>query len=287
MRQAERTPLSDIESRRFAGTVVLDRVCTTPGAFHAGLLEQEDDHLLDDTFKYLLAEGIVDIGEDDHYFPTDKGWRAYQSLIHQRQSYLVHFEVFAGVDLAAGTFAEQPKDFLGDSRWNDLRVAVAEYKGIDPYRIVFLAMLAEEQFFSNSDWKFDLALGSSFFREMEEIVASQISVEELGYTAEDGSQVSGESVIEDVILQGAAINQQRMEQEAGRQQTMLVEEPFEEEEEATPSNGSGQGKDKSTGTGDTTSTGGWEFVPYDPWAPLAGYAGSAVYVEPFWLSSYW
>ena len=268
---SNREPLNEIQQRQYAGLVLLDRLCTNPKAFHAALLEQEDDHLLDDTFKFLLSEGVVDIGDDDFYQPTPAGQKAYEVMIHQRQSYLVHFEIYAGVDLAEGVFADQTRDHLGDPRWSDLRVGVAEYKGIDPYRVVFLALLAEEKFFANSDWKFDLALGSTFFRELEEIVASQISVEELGYVAEDGVGVSGDAVIEDVIFQAATINRARMEQEENRQQSLLAED-FPE--------GTGNGD----GPAEVTL---WHAAPYDPWQALAGYVESPFFVEQLWLDPYW
>ena len=267
MRQA----LSETQKRQFSGMVLLDRVCTNPRAFHAALLEQEDDHLLDDTFKYLLSEGVVDIGDDDFYIPTAAGRRAYQAMVHRQQSYLIHFDVFARVDLAAGVFANQERDYLEDERWDDLRVAVAEYKGIDPYRMVFLALLAEERFFAHEDWKFDLALGSSFFREMEDIVATQIAVQDLGYVAEDGARVPGETVIEDVILQGAAINADSMERERNRQQT--IPEEFDPEEDAP------QGPVGGNGTG--------ESLIYDPWGPLQAYQGSPTFAEPIWHAPFW
>jgi hypothetical protein len=264
-----RPRLSEELQKQFAGLILLAPVAEKPDAYHAALLEG-DDELLDSVFKYLLGEELVDIGPEDYYQLSEKGRQTYGNMLHQQQSYLAHFDIFAHVDLAEGAFADLDQDYLDDTRWSDLRVAVAEYKGIDPYRMVFLAMLAEGQFYENPDWKFDLALGSSFFTELEEIVASQISVAELGYVAEDGARVSGEAVIEDVILQGSRINRERMERERARQQSLLDEEeaaaqpPDEEEEELE-----------------------WMMVPYDPWGPMAAYAGSALFVEALWLSTFW
>lgn len=266
-------PLELDENRRqsFAGLILMDRVISQDNAYHAALLEGEDE-LLDGVFKYLLGEDLVEIGAEDYYEATEKGKQAYQNMMHQQQSYLVHFDIFGRVDLADGSFADLDEDFLEDSRWNDLRVAVALYKGIDPYRMVFLAMLAEGQFFENPDWKFDLALGSSFFAELEEIVGSQTTMDDLAYVAEDGAAVSGASVIEDVILQGSGVNKQRMEreQERARQESLL------EEEER-------RAGDDDDDEGDVQ----WVMMPYDPWGSMAMYAGSAMFVEALWLSAMW
>lgn len=272
MNRKDATPpeLDEERQRAFAGLILLDRVVTQQNAYHAALLEG-DDELLDTMFKYLMGEGLVEIGEDDYYQPTEKGREAYQNLLHQQQSYLVHFDIFARVDLAEGGFADLDQDFLEDDRWSDLRVAVAGYKGMDPFRVVFLAMLAEGQFFENPDWKFDMALGSSFFAELQEIVASQITIEELGYVAEDGARVAGEVVIEDVILQGSAVNKERMERERARQQSLLEEEERQER------------SDNGEDGGDVE----WVMMPYDPWGSMAGYAGSAMFVEALWISALW
>lgn len=269
--KGEREPMGELLKRQHAGLILLDRLVTQENAFHAALLESEDDHLLDDTFKYLMSEEIVEIADNDYYQATERGRKAYQNLLHQQQSYLAHFDIFARVDMAEGQFADQESDYLDDPRWTDMRVAVAEYKGIDPHRMVFLAMLAEERFFDNPDWKFDLALGSSFFTELEEIVASQTTIGELGYLAEDGGRVSGENVIEDVILQGSKLNKERMERFREREQQSFLDE---EQNGGEEDNGH-------------RSEGELVYVPYDPWMPMGGYMGSALFVEALWLSSFW
>ena len=144
------TELDENRRRSFAGLILLDRVISQENAYHAALLEG-DDELLDSEFKYLLGEELVEIGAEDYYEATEKGRQAYENMMHQQQSYLAHFDVFGWVDLAEGAFADLDRDLLEDSRWSDLRVAVALYKGIDPFRMVFLAMLAEGQFFENPE----------------------------------------------------------------------------------------------------------------------------------------
>lgn len=273
-----RPALSEATCRRFAALAVLDRLAVEPAAYHAALLEG-DNAFLEPVFDQLLGEDLVAVGEDDRFRMTPLGRRAYQRLLHQQQSYLAHFDIYAAVDLAEGAFGDPETDYLDDSRWADLRVAVAEYKGIDPYRLVFLSMLAGGQFFENPGWKFDLVLGSSFFRELEEVVRSQISVEELAYEAEDGTAIAGEDVLVDVIVRGAALNQQGLDEERERLEALPPEDAREEDLPAAGANPEGE----------SLPTAGLEaaLVPYDPWGPAAAYASSAKFVERLWLEPHW
>jgi len=270
--KAARSPLSEDTCRQFAAMVLLDRIITDPKAYHAALLDG-DDSLLEPIFDTMLRKDLITVGEDDYYHPTGTGEQAYRKLLHQQQSYLVNFDLFGAVDLAEGTFADAETDTLEALNWSDLRVAVAEFKSIDPYRLVFLSMLADGSFLDNPDWKFDIALGSSFFKEMEEIVRTQISVDELGYEDEDGSWIPGDAVLEDVILQGAKINKARIDRERQRQAS------FFDEEDA--------GRDEDEGSGEEMESDLVVMAPYNPWAPAAAYMGSALFVEALWLSAFW
>ena len=129
--------------------------------------------------------------------------------MEQLEAYVVHFDVFAYVDLEEGAFGDPKTDLLEGDQWSDLRVAVAEHKGIDPYRVVFLALMSADKFYENPDWKFDLSLGT-LFDEMEQIVLDQFCVADLSYKDEDEEeQVSGEDVIRDIIEQGNSLAKER------------------------------------------------------------------------------
>ena len=128
-------------------------------------------------------------------------------MTEQQESYVSHFDVYAYVDLHEGIFADPQSDLLEGDRWSDLRVAVAEYKGIDPYRVVFLSMLADGVWFENPDWRFDLGMGT-LLDNLESLVMDQLSVDELGYEDDQG-MVEGEEVIADVIEQGTTLARER------------------------------------------------------------------------------
>ncbi len=174
-------------------------------------LAEIDDEGLESLLNFMESRGTLTVEEDNYYKATDKGHEVYQDLVKQLEAYVTHYEVYAYVDLEQGIFGDPETDLLEGEKWSDLRVAVAEHKGIDPYRVVFLAMLSAETFYENPDWKFDLSMGT-LFQEMKQIVLEQLHVDDLGYSFSEG-KVSGEEVIRDIIEQGSELVAQRKSRE--------------------------------------------------------------------------
>ena len=172
-------------------------------------LAETDDEGLESLLNFMESRGTLTVEEDNYYKATDKGHEVYQDLVKQLEAYVTHFEVYAYVDLEQGIFGDPETDLLEGDKWSDLRVAVAEHKGIDPYRVVFLAMLSAETFYENPDWKFDLSMGT-LFQEMKQIVLEQLHVDDLGYSE---GKVSGEEVIRDIIEQGSELAAKRKSRE--------------------------------------------------------------------------
>ena len=174
-------------------------------------LAETDDEGLESLLNFMESRGTLTVEEDNYYKATDKGHEVYQDLVKQLEAYVTHFEVYAYVDLEQGIFGDPETDLLEGDKWSDLRVAVAEHKGIDPYRVVFLAMLSAETFYENPDWKFDLSIGT-LFQEMKQLVLEQLHVDDLGYSDSEG-KVSGEEVIRDIIEQGSELVAKRKSRE--------------------------------------------------------------------------
>ena len=185
-------------------------------------LAETDDEGLESLLNFMESRGTLTVEEDNYYKATDKGHEVYQDLVKQLEAYVTHFEVYAYVDLEQGIFGDPETDLLEGDKWSDLRVAVAEHKGIDPYRVVFLAMLSAETFYENPDWKFDLSMGT-LFQEMEQIALEQLHVDDLGYSDSEG-KVSGEEVIRDIIEQGSELAAKRK----SRKQEIKVRKQAEE-----------------------------------------------------------
>ena len=190
-------------------------------------LVETDDEGLESLLNFMESRGTLTVEEDNYYKATDKGHEVYQDLVKQLEAYVTHFEVYAYVDLEQGIFGDPEKDLLESEKWSDLRVAVAEFKGIDPYRVVFLAMLSAETFYENPDWKFDLSMGT-LFQEMEQIVEEQLHVDELGYCDSEG-EFSGEEVIHDIIKQGSELAAKRKRKDKGINGGKHLEESSDEQ----------------------------------------------------------
>ena len=174
-------------------------------------LAETDDEGLESLLNFMESRGTLTIEDDNYFKATDKGHEVYQDLVKQLEAYVTHFEVYAYVDLEQGIFGDPETDLLEGDKWSDLRVAVAEHKGIDPYRVVFLAMLSAKTFYENPDWKFDLSMGT-LFQEMKQIVLEQLHLDDLGYSDSEG-KVSGEEVIRDIIEQGSELVTKRKSRE--------------------------------------------------------------------------
>ena len=187
---------------------------------------EADDAFLEPILEKLMAKDHLEIktaaSGEKSYFCTQKGREALRQFDVRYREFLKVFDVFSAVDLEKGEFAfSRYYDFdssdawlhyLNDARWDDLRLAVAEHKGLDVIDVVFMNFLSEERFGRDSaGWQFDLLLGS-VWDEMLNICRTCIDVKELGYRDSEGD-VGGEEVIADVIEQGTEIMLKLLKQE--------------------------------------------------------------------------
>lgn len=227
------------QKKRFASLFLLDKMVRTPTSFPV-LLEGDDTHL-EDLFAYMMADGLIDIDDRQRYVPTKKGRELADRFQARYRDYLRNFDVFCAVDLEEGEFAfsywwdyesdEEWDAFLNEERWDDLRVAVAEFKNLNPVEIVFMSFINEGRFDDSVDgWQFDLLLGSTW-DEILEIVTTALKPEDLAYESDDGSFISAEAVMKDILRQGAELNLEiKQEEEALAQEEEAREAQVEEEE---------------------------------------------------------
>ena len=142
---------------------------------------------------------------------------------------MLSYDIFAGVDLLNGVFAEENADWEavdeeGRPIWEDLRVAVCIYKqraeqtegrktDLNPFTIAFMSLLSERRIGQESGWQFDL-YSEEFWHEVAEIVNTNLWPEDLGYIDPDsGEEILGADVIHDVIEQGIEETRQRWEED--------------------------------------------------------------------------
>ncbi|RMH68653.1 MAG: hypothetical protein D6675_15500 [Gemmatimonadetes bacterium] len=204
--------LTEEQRKSFAGVYLLDVIINVP-AYFSVLLEGNDKDL-EPVLDWLMVKEYVQIKDNEKYVPTAKGRAVLQNFKERYLEFLKVFDIYCAVDLEAGEFAfsyyfdfdnmDEWRAFLQDERWEDLRIAVADYKGIDPVEIVFMSFIHENRFGRDeTGWQFDLLLGT-VWDEILEICNTALLKDDLAYEDEHG-YVSGEDVIEDIITQGTEL----------------------------------------------------------------------------------
>ena len=163
-----------------------------------------DDIFLSRNLELLEQNGCLRI-ENGKYVPTEKGRDEVVRLYNKYYEYLKLFDIFCAVDLEAGEFAfnrinddmsdDQWNAFLNEERFSDVRVAVADFKGMNPIEIVFMSFLNENRFDCGVEgWQKNLT-DMAIWDEIVEICNTAI---DLDYLKQDG-------VLEDVIKQGTEL----------------------------------------------------------------------------------
>lgn len=164
-----------------------------------------EDIYLDNYLKLMLSKGLLEV-KNDVYIPTAAGRTELESFYAKYSEYLKLFDIFCAVDLTEGVFAfeeinnpafddDRWGDFLANERFSDVRVAVAEYKGINPIEIVFMSFLTEGRFEVGIErWQHNLT-GSDVWNEIIDICNTAITKE---YLDVDG-------VLENVVIKGFSI----------------------------------------------------------------------------------
>lgn len=188
-----------------------------------------NDIFLSHNLELLEQNGFLRI-ERGNYVPTEKGREEVVKLYNKYYEYLKLYDVFCAVDLEAGEFAfskindamndDEWNQFLSQERFSDVRVAVADFKGINPIEIVFMSFLNENRFDCGVDGWQQVLTDHAIWNEIVEICDTAIDVD---YLKQDG-------VLEDVIKQGTqlAIELIRLAEEEPVNETEVTEEVIEE-----------------------------------------------------------
>ena len=208
------------QKNQFAGIYLLDYMINTPQSFSLFLDKHDED--LEPVLEWLLTKNYVEIENNEKYIPAPKARTALKLFLARYSEYLTMFDIFGAVDLKAGEFAvssyfdfeddESWNEYLNRNNWDDLRIAVADFKKMDPVEIVFMSFINENRFGRNeSGWQFDLLLGS-VWNDILDVCNTAIQWQELGYEDEQGI-VPAEDVIKDIISLGTDIILETLEKE--------------------------------------------------------------------------
>ena len=294
LKQVEHQAMSHESKFQCAGEFLLYQMAENQ--YPIPVMLEGDDTWLQPIIDYMFQKDVIDIDDKRGcYVIRDKGRRTLQLMTEKFQDAMAQLDIYSYVDLSIGPPEEgEPDEAFGyfddhTDEHEDLRVAVALYKGIDPFYLVFLSLLAEDRLGQSKCCQYDLALdfsedteheaGSSFFREIEEIVETALTADDLGYIDDEtDEEITGEAVIEDVIQRGAIEAQRRADEEAELEEEYeeeIVEEIVEEEiieEEIV----------------EEVVDYDWDvWVAYDPWAYYPLYIADPFYVAPCWSVVIW
>ena len=184
------------------------------------LLEGDAAHL-EDLFTYMLSKDLIEMQNDKHYVPTAKGREACVKFERRYYEYLKVYDIYSFVDMEDGEFAfssyfnmedDEWNSFVGGERWEDLRIAIMEFKKINPIEIVFMQFLMEGRFdLEKEAWEFDLVNGL-IWDDIVEACNNARTVKDFEYE-DDGETITGEDVLKDVLEQGYTLMKELIEKE--------------------------------------------------------------------------
>lgn len=187
---------------KFVGIVLMNEIINFQKYFPVKL--EQDDIYLGEYLTNLETNKFLET-KKGKYIPTEKGREYLQNFYNKYYEYLKIFDIYCAVDLDKGEFAfssinsdmndEEWFAFLAQERFSDVRIAVAEFKKLNPMEIVFMSFLNEGRFdLSKYRWQYNLT-GDDVWTEIANICNTAISCEYL---------LDGD-VIQDVIKQGTEI----------------------------------------------------------------------------------
>lgn len=164
------------------------------------LYPHDDEHVLEPILKHLHECSYVRINRHHEFVVTKKGENHIQSFLSRYSAFMEEYDVFSGVDLKEQDFAiryyssfqEEPewKAFLEEERWVDLRIAIAEYQGLDAMEMTLMRFIYENRFGRLYEtWNYECLLGS-IWDEIQSACNNAIRLKTLNaYTREQDSEL--------------------------------------------------------------------------------------------------
>ena len=201
--------ITDDNKKTFKAIILLNEMINGTHKFQT--VSNGDDSVLEPLFIELMSKGYVQTS-GINYQVTNTGQQIFDTFMKRYTEYLKVYDIFSYVDLEKGEFAfaryfdfesdEAWADFTNDERFDDLRIAVAIFKKIDPAEIVFMSFINENRFDTTSNgWQMDL-VSDNDWNDIEEICKTAIKPADVG-----------EDAMIDMIGQGSELMIKLMEEE--------------------------------------------------------------------------
>ena len=265
--------LDSVKKEQFIGILLLNYIVNEKGSLP--ILMQDDFKFLDKVTSSMVAKGYLQVS-GAYFAPTAKGKEVLGIFMHRYLEYLKVYDIFCSVDTGAGEFAydryydfetdEDWKKFVNEPRFEDVRIAVAEFKKLDPMEIVFMSFINEQRFdFHKKGWQFDVYSGLAW-GEIEKICNAALSVSQLNEGAPE--------VMENIVRAGADVAIKLMKIEDERKTAEVADAKREAEYRASQ-------QEVEEVVEETVVT---EYTPDYYYQPYNYYE---VYYDPFYISPVW
>lgn len=174
------------EKYQYGSVLVLEEMINFKHNFP--VLLEGNDKVLEPLFILMMSKDLVEI-KNNHYVPTQLGRDKVVEFMTKFTEYLNIYDIFCSVDLEKAEFAFSSwydftdddvwNEFLNQERFEDVRVAVCEFKGINPVEMVFMSFVASKVFdMEREGWQFDITSGL-MWDDLIEICNTNISKEQL------------------------------------------------------------------------------------------------------------
>ena len=222
--------ISKADRQKYASLLILAEMVDNRRYFNI-LMDGEDSHI-EHIFIDLNANGLVKV-EGSQYVPTEKGHDALNKFMQCYFEFLKVYDLYAFVDLEAGEFAfetgydlvdDEYEESIDDERWSDVRIAVVEFKKLDPTEILFMSFINEGRFdLESKGWQMDI-VADLIWDEIEHVANNSINAEEINAEYEDA--------LENIVKEGTRVMLETIQKiEAEEQEEEEQEEDGEEEYE--------------------------------------------------------
>jgi hypothetical protein len=225
-----RYELSRDKRELFSALVLLDAMFTK--GFHFPIDFQGVDIPLEPIFLRMRDKDLV-VDENQEYVVTEKGAELINNFYDRFQEFLKVYDIYCAVDLEKGEFAfssffditdeNEWRAFLDDKRWDDVRVAVCEFKKIDPLEIVFISFLKENRIDLESDGWQDVIYNGRMWDEIVQVCETAVPL----------SDLLVDDAIQDIIKQGSEVLHFLLEREKEIKQAQIEESTITTEEVTT------------------------------------------------------
>ena len=202
--------ISDNDKRTFKGILLLNDLIVNSALYGQN---ERNSALFKNIFDDLILQGCIEINSENgsqtgFYSATEKGKTVYDNFMIRYTEFLKFYEVFAHVDTGTGEFGlesffekeeQEWFDYVSDKRFEDMRIAVALFKKINPSEMIFMSFIKEGRF---DDFKTALN-NDAIFNEIDVIITAAIK---------PGGDVN-DDFMKDLITKGANLIVSLLEKE--------------------------------------------------------------------------